>query len=142
MYSVDANVLLYAASPASKEHAAAREAIERARLSVVGLGVQSVVASSFVRIATDPRASESPLSTEQALSFIDALVDAPRAQITQPGPAHWSLFRSLCEDFRPRRGDVTDCWLAATALESDAVWLSFDRGFARFRDLRWQDPSA
>lgn len=142
MYSVDVNVLLYAASPSSKEHAPAREAIDRARTSVVGLGVQSAVASSFIRIATDPRASGTPLSTEQALSFLDALLDAPRVRITQPGPAHWPLFRALCEDFRPRRGDVTDCWLAATAIETDAVWLSFDRGFARFRDLRWQDPSA
>jgi toxin-antitoxin system PIN domain toxin len=142
MYSLDVNVLLYAASPSSQEHLAAREAVEQARTSVVGLGLQSVVASSFIRIATDPRAVVEPLSTHQAMSFIDAVLDAPRARVTQPGAAHWTLFHQLCTEFRPRRSDVTDCWLAAAALEVDAVWLSFDRGFARFRRLRWVDPAS
>lgn len=142
MYSPDVNVLLYAASAPAQQHEACLAAIEKARSSAIGLGVQSMVASSFVRIVTDPRAVVQPLSTEQALSFIDALVDAPRARILQPGPRHWSIFRDLCEEFRPRRGDVTDCWLAATAIEDGAVWLSCDRGFARFRDVRWVDPTA
>lgn len=140
MHSIDVNVLLFAASPAAPEHRAARDAIERARSSLTGLAVQSTVAASFVRIATDPRAARAPLTAPQATSFLDAVLDAPRARITHPGPRHWSLFRQLCDTFHPRRGDVTDCWLAAAAMEADDVWVSFDRGFARFPGLRWAEP--
>lgn len=141
MNCVDVNVLLYAASPSSQEHHAAREVLEQARRGLPGLGVLSTVAASFLRIATDPRASTVPLSAEQGLQFLDAVLDAPNARVVNPGPAHWSTFRQLCLEYRPRRGDVTDCWLAAAAMEIDATWLSFDRGFARFSGLRWVDPT-
>jgi len=35
---------------------------------------------------------------------------------------------------------MTDVYLAAAAIERDAVWASFDRGFARFQALRWINP--
>jgi hypothetical protein len=36
---------------------------------------------------------------------------------------------------------MTDVYLAAAALEINATWVSFDRGFARFRELRWCNPA-
>lgn len=33
-----------------------------------------------------------------------------------------------------------DAWQAVDALENNATWLSADRGFARFRRLRWRHP--
>ena len=31
--------------------------------------------------------------------------------------------------------------LAAAALEVNATWVSFDRGFSRFKALRWLNPA-
>jgi predicted nucleic acid-binding protein len=44
-------------------------------------------------------------------------------------------------DYRPSSVDMTDVYLAAAALEINATWVSFDRGFARFRELRWCNPA-
>lgn len=38
--------------------------------------------------------------------------------------------------------DVADAYLAAYAAERIATWLSADRGFARFPDLRWRHPTS
>lgn len=141
MDSPDVNVLLSAASSESRHHDEARAALQRSRASVGGLGLLSQVAASFIRLATDPRVSPSPLTTREAVGFVDAVIDAPRARIIEPGPRHWGIFTDLCTSFVARRGDVTDCWLAAALLERDGVWVSFDRGFARFPGLRWIDPS-
>ena len=35
---------------------------------------------------------------------------------------------------------MTDVYLAAAAMEIQATWVSFDRGFACFKELRWLNP--
>jgi predicted nucleic acid-binding protein len=56
------------------------------------------------------------------------------------GERHWSLFRQLVTDIDARGNDITDAYLVAYCLEHNATWLSADRGFARFRRLRWSHP--
>ncbi|MGH8592092.1 MAG: PIN domain-containing protein [Gammaproteobacteria bacterium] len=41
-----------------------------------------------------------------------------------------------------RGNDINDAYLAALALEHDAVLVTADRGFARFSGLRILDPLA
>jgi predicted nucleic acid-binding protein len=50
------------------------------------------------------------------------------------------LFRQLADDIDARGNDIADAYLAAYALENNATWVSADRGFARFRKLRWSHP--
>ena len=140
MHSVDVNVLLYACFTDSPDHDSATACLNHCRRSDGGLALQSLVASSFLRLATDSRLYESPLTPEQAVGFLSALVDAPGGRIVQPGPGHWVRFAALVKEHHTRRGDVTDAWLAAAALDARATWYSYDRGFARFRGLRWIDP--
>jgi uncharacterized protein len=56
------------------------------------------------------------------------------------GERHWELFRQLAADIGARGNDIADAFLAAYALENNATWLSADRGFRRFRRLRWRHP--
>jgi predicted nucleic acid-binding protein len=37
--------------------------------------------------------------------------------------------------------DITDAYLAAFAIENDATFVTFDRGFTRFQGLRVLEPS-
>jgi uncharacterized protein len=39
-----------------------------------------------------------------------------------------------------RGNAVPDALLAALAIESGSEWITTDRGFARFPDLRWRHP--
>ncbi len=43
-------------------------------------------------------------------------------------------------EHRPSSAAMTDVYLAAAAMEIHATWVSFDRGFARFKELRWLNP--
>ena len=106
-----------------------------------GLGLFSVVVSGFLRVATDRRVFSEPLDSAVAIAFIDSLTASPAVSILDPGPRHWDLFRQMVLDYRPSSVDMTDVYLAAAALEVNATWVSFDRGFSRFKELRWLNPA-
>jgi len=57
-----------------------------------------------------------------------------------PGLRHWEIFRALCSEARARGNLVPDAYLAALAIESGCEWISTDRGFSRFKGLRWRHP--
>jgi toxin-antitoxin system PIN domain toxin len=140
MHCVDVNVLVDSVVTTSPQHVNARNSVDRLRRSPSGLGLFSTVVSGFIRISTNRRVLKEPLNLSAALGVIDALTASPFVQIINPGPAHWAIFRRLLDEHRPITHDVTDVWLAAAAMEINATWVSFDRGFARFNDLRWVNP--
>lgn len=139
---VDANVLLYAVDERSRFHAAAVGWLEPALNGDrrVGLPWQSLMA--FVRIATNPRALESPLSPAEAFEHVDAWTSAPTAWIPTPGPRHAEVVRRLCVELDLRGTLVPDAVLAALCLEHGLTMVSADSDFARFPGLDWHNPVA
>jgi len=141
MHCVDVNVLVQACVQASPRHQLARQWLIRQREAPTGLGLFSVVVRGFLRVVTDRRVFSEPLDPSVAVAFIDALTASPAVSILDPGPRHWGLFRQMVLDFRPQAVDMTNVYLAAAAIEAKATWVSFDRGFARFRELSWVNPA-
>ena len=141
MHCVDVNVLVQACVAASPRHALARSWLLDHRAEPEGLGLFSVVVSGFLRVATDRRVFSEPLDPAGAVGFVDSLLASPAVSILDPGPRHWGLFSRLVLDYRPSSVDMTDVYLAAAALEVNATWVSFDRGFSRFKELRWFNPA-
>ena len=74
------------------------------------------------------------------MEFVNVLLGSPTVSVMNPGARHWEIFASLFAAHSPRRADVTDVWLAAAVMEIGAQWVSYDRGFARFPQLRWVNP--
>ena len=140
MHCVDVNVLVQAAMEASPDHVQARDWLLRQRQAPDGLGLFSVVLSGFLRVSTDRRVFTEPLDPPAAIAFIDSLSASPVVSVLEPGGHHWSIFRSLVLEHRPSSAAMTDVYLAAAAMEIQATWVSFDRGFARFKELRWLNP--
>lgn len=140
MLCVDVNVLIYAHRADLPEHGAYRSLLERLANGDEPLALPDVVLSAFQRVITNRRIFAEPVSPKQAWDAVDALVEAPAALTLRAGERHWALFRQLCDDVGAQGNDIRDAYLAAYALESNATWLSADRGFARFRRLRWQHP--
>ena len=60
--------------------------------------------------------------------------------IVEPGERHWSILRRLCFETEIRGPRVTDAWFAALAIEHACTWITYDRDFARFPGLNWQEP--
>ena len=57
------------------------------------------------------------------------------AERVAPGASAWRHFVGLVTALELRGNDVPDAWLAAQAIELDAHFVTFDRGFRRFPGL-------
>lgn len=139
---IDANLLLYATDSRSKFHQAARdwllEQLSGGRR--VGLPWQSLAA--FLRLATHPRVSANPLSPADAWRLVTTWLDAPVAWIPQPGPEHSVLAGEMLVRYEATGNLVPDALLAALALEHGLTVCSADTDFARFSEVRWENPLA
>ncbi len=140
MRCVDVNVLVYAHRPESPEHERYRTWLEEVRRDAEPLALSSLVLSGFLRVVTHHRVFREPTPMAVALDFVDGLRSSPNAVAVGPGERHWEIFVQLCREIDARGNDVSDAYHAAIALENGATWYSADRGFARFRSLRWVHP--
>lgn len=140
MYCVDINVLIDAHRVDQAEHEPVRSWLDAARRGREPLGIPSVSASGFLRIVTHPRIFREPTPMPMALDFIERLMRSPAAVLLNPGERHLSIFTSLCSDLALKGNDVPDAYLAAIAVEHGATFVTGDRGFRRFPDLRVMRP--
>jgi toxin-antitoxin system PIN domain toxin len=108
--------------------------------SRVGLPWQSLVA--FLRISTHPRASARPLSPTAAWRFVDDWLAAEAAWVPLPTENHAEVLGSLIASYDLRGNLVSDAELAALAIEHGLAVCSADTDFARFREIRWENPLA
>lgn len=140
MMLVDANILLYAYHAGSPLHREARSFWE-ARLSEpepVGLAWATVLA--FLRIGTNPRVFERPMTMEEACQHVSAWLQRPMVRLLQPTQRHWEVLRRLLAGSQASGNLVADAHLAATAVEHGAMLCSTDQDFSRFEGLSWKNP--
>ncbi len=140
MILVDANILLYAQDSLNPQHSKARRWWDE-QLS----GKQSVclcwtVLSAFIRIGTNQRVFENPLTLEQAIACVQSWLDQPCVRIVRPTDKHWSIFQQMLLDGKALANLVTDAHLAALAVEHGCELASTDADFARFPKLNWRNP--
>jgi toxin-antitoxin system PIN domain toxin len=137
---LDANVLLYAVHQRAEPHERAAswltEQLNGARR--VGFPWQSI--NAFLRISTHPRAFERPLRPTTAWERVTDWLSAPVAWLPEPGPEYPRILRELIRTYEIRGNLVPDAALAALAIEHGVTLISTDTDFARFRDLRWENP--
>ncbi len=138
----DVNVLVSAFRADLDLHEVAHRWLESAVASREQLGLTPAVATGFVRVVTNHRIFARPTSTAEALGVIDALHAGAAAIDVAPGPRHWEIFAELCREAGASGNVIADAGHAATAIEHDATWVTFDRDFARFPRLRWEVPGA
>ena len=140
MRCVDVNILVYAHRPEAVDHERYRVWIDEARQGAGPLGLSDLVLSGFLRVVTSSRVFREPTPLPIALAFVDGLRASPAAISVAPGDRHWSIFTQLCSRVGAAGNAVPDAYLAALAIEQGATWVTADRGFARFPDLRWAHP--
>jgi toxin-antitoxin system PIN domain toxin len=136
---VDANLLLYAYHPKADQHEQSRVWLEEVLSGPDLVRFAWLTLWAFLRIATNSRVFERPLSTTEAEAAISSWLAEPAAGILEPGERHWDILRGLVRDAGPL---VTDAVLAAIALEHGATVCTTDRNFSRFSGLKWTNPLA
>jgi toxin-antitoxin system PIN domain toxin len=133
----DVNVLLAGYRSDHVHHRLARRFLDDARSGSVTIGLSDVALASVVRLATNSRVFVRTDPVEAVLEFVDALLEPP-AQLLLAGGTHWARFTDLCRHLQLRGNLVPDAYLAAIALEQSAELITFDRGFGRYRGVRWR----
>jgi toxin-antitoxin system PIN domain toxin len=136
----DVNVLVHAFHENAPDHEHYAQWLGETVTSEQAYGVSELVLSGFLRIVTNRRIMRTPAPIEDALSFTEALRSEPNAITLAPGPRHWTIFTNLCRQARATGNLIPDAYLAALAIEHGAEFVTTDRDFARFPDLRWRHP--
>jgi toxin-antitoxin system PIN domain toxin len=140
MILVDANLLVSAYVKSFPQHARARAWLD-SRLNgsaQVGLPWPSIL--GFLRLVTNRRVFERPASTADAWRQVDAWLESDVAWIPQPSDQHRAVLGQLLGKVNAAANLIPDAHLAALAMEHGLTLCSTDSDFARFPDLRWQDP--
>lgn len=140
MILVDANVLLYAYHPRSQHHERCRAWVERAFSGTAPVAVCWMVVLAFLRIGTNARAFEQPLTMAEAVAIVSEWLALPAVVLLEPGPKHWEILQQLLVEARVAGPLVTDAALAALAVEHGGAVCTTDRDFRRFQGLRIIDP--
>jgi uncharacterized protein len=132
----DVNVFLFAMDEAARHHALATQTLARALTGAQPVGIIDETLAAVVRISTNPRIQPSAATSARAVSFCEQIRAAPATESTRPGATAWSHFTTMVTALELRGNDITDAWLAAQAIELDAHFVTFDRGFQRPRPPR------
>lgn len=139
MILVDANLLIYAKVSDFAQHEEARAWLDAELAARTGVGLPWPSLLAFVRLVSNPRIFERPLSVPEAWSQVEEWLDLAVTWIPEPTERHRSILASLVPEVgRPEL--VPDAHLAALAMEYGLVLHTTDRDFARFTGLRWLNP--
>ncbi|MBA3304368.1 MAG: PIN domain-containing protein [Thermoleophilaceae bacterium] len=139
---VDANLLLFAVDEKSHFHVAARDWLAGKLIGArrVGLPWQSL--GAFLRISTSTRASNAPLSPDVAWQQVAEWLQPAVAWTPAPGERHAEILGALVTRHQVRGDLMPDAQLAALAIEHGLTVCSADTDFARFTEVRWENPLA
>jgi toxin-antitoxin system PIN domain toxin len=95
MILVDANVLLYAYDPRSEHHERCRSWVEKAISGEEPVCVAWVTILAFIRISTNPRIFEAPLSAREAIAIVSSWLARPAVSVLEAGEQCWEILRTL-----------------------------------------------
>ncbi len=140
MILVDVNLFLYAEDSLSEHHEKARNCWDGqlSRTDLVGLCWP--VIKGFIRIGTNPRIVQRPLTLKEACQRVNSWLEQPCVRLIQPTGQHRAVFEKFLHAGNAVGKLVSDAHLAAPAVEHNCVLQSTDQDFARFSGLKWKNP--
>ena len=111
--------LLVAASRGDHPHYAVSRAWLARSLAAAASGtpftLMPMVVASFPRLVTSPKIFKLSAGIDEAVGFVDALLEQPEVLMASLGP-EWPILRQLCIDKQLMGNDLPDAWLAAATL--------------------------
>jgi toxin-antitoxin system PIN domain toxin len=137
---VDANLLLYAYNSSSEEHDGAMKWVEAVFSGSEPVALVWPVLLAFIRISTNARAFPKPLSRAEAMIVVSEWLDRPQTVLIVPGDNHWDTLQRVSSLGKVSGPLFSDAHLAALAIEHGATLYTTDRDFARFPNLRFENP--
>jgi len=139
---IDANLLIYASVDVLPQHARARAWLDDKLNGAAPVGLPWASLLSFLRIITNPRVFDRPVTMADAWAQVQAWLDCEPVWTPQPEERHREILGALLEAPGVHANLVPDAHLAAIAIEHGLILCSADGDFARFSGLRWENPLA
>jgi toxin-antitoxin system PIN domain toxin len=139
---VDANLLLYATIADFAQHAAARAWLDDRLNAPARVGLPWVSLLAFIRIATNPRVFPRPLGVPAAWRRVATWLDVDTVWIPEATERHREILEVFLRGAAGSSKLVPDAHLAAIAVGHGLTLCSTDGDFARFANLRWENPIA
>ena len=140
-YSLDVNILLYSSDRSSDRHDAARHFLEScaARPEVLCLTWPTLM--SYLRIATHPSIFAAPLTPDEALGNIVALLTLPHVRVVSEQDGFIDAYKHVTDAMTVRGNLVADAHVAAILFQNGVRTLySNDRDFRKFESLDLRNP--
>ena len=142
-YSLDVNVLLYASDRSSDRHSRAREFLESCAAQPDVLCLTWPTLMSYLRIATHPRVFAAPLTPQDALGNIAALLALPQTRVVSERDGFMDAYQHVTGRMTVRGNLVADAHMAAILFQNGVRTLySNDRDFRKFESIDVRDPFA
>jgi len=136
----DANLLIYAVDEVSPHHRPAKAWLDAELSGGETFAFTWAVLLAFLRLTTNPRVFEQPLTTSEAFDVVDGWLGRPTVTVIGPTERHARLLRELLQSSGTAGNLTSDAHLASIAIEHGATLCSPDRDFARWSGLRWTNP--
>ncbi len=140
MILVDANILLYAEDSLSAHHESARTWWDAQLSCAAPVCMCWPVLTAFIRIVTNARLHQRPLTLREAVDRVQSWLDQPCVCVIQPAEQHWEILQRMLHEGNATGNLVSDAHLAALAVEHNCELCSTDADFARFPGLNWRNP--
>ncbi len=135
----DVNVLVAAYRADHVHHDIAYTWLAEARRNCVQgndtLTLLPMVAIAFLRLVTNSRVFTEPDSIEDAIAFIDVLLDTPGIELEDCGK-EWPMLRDKLLTHGLHGNLVTDAWIAAAVETLCEHLVTFDKDFKRLPPAR------
>jgi toxin-antitoxin system PIN domain toxin len=136
----DANLLIYAVDEGSPHHQRAKGWLDGELSGGETVAFTWPVLLAVLRLTTNPRVFDHPLSAAEAFDVVEAWLGRPTVTVIGPGERHAALLRELVQLSGTAGNLTSDAHLAAITIEHGAQLCSADRDFARWSGLRWTNP--
>ncbi len=143
MFVVDTNILVYASDTDSPFNGACKERIAEWRAQASVWYLTWGVVYEFLRVVTHPRILRHPFSTEQAWSFIEALLAAPSLGLLVPTERHAAVLSQVLAQTPLLKGNLVHDAHTAVLMREHGVRRIYtrDTDFHRFPFLEPVDPT-
>ena len=142
MRLVDANILVYAFTTSFPQHERARAWLDERLSDAVPLGLPWPSILAFVRLVSNQRLFERPVSVARAWHQVEEWLACEPVWVPAPTPRHPIVLGTLLAATGVRAEHVPDAHLAALALEHGLAVASADTDFTRFPGVRLENPLA
>ncbi|HLH87135.1 MAG TPA: TA system VapC family ribonuclease toxin [Xanthobacteraceae bacterium] len=140
-YSIDVNVLLYASDRSSERHDRARRFIETCAAGPEILCLAWPTLMSYLRLATHPRIFAAPLSPDEALANVVALLGLPHVRAVSELDGFLDAYRHVAGEMPVRGNLVPDAHVASILFQHGVRTIyTNDRDFRKFHSLDVKDP--